>query len=91
VTTLKGVQVTSASGTLLQAAAGRWGNSSSDGGTVFLTTEGQTLVGDMTADDISLITAILQNSSALRGAINAAHTAQAVGLTLDGSSTWTVR
>jgi hypothetical protein len=90
VITLKGVQVTAASGTLLQAAAGRWGNSGSNGGTVLLTAEGQTLVGDMTADDISSITATLQNGSALTGAINAAHTAQAVNLTLDGSSTWTV-
>jgi hypothetical protein len=90
VITLEGVQVTAASGTLLQAAAGRWGNSGSNGGTVLLTAEGQTLVGDMTADDISSITATLQNGSALTGAINAAHTAQVVNLTLDGSSTWTV-
>jgi hypothetical protein len=90
VITLKGVQVTAASGTLLQAAAGRWGNSGSNGGTVLLTAEGQTLVGDMTADDISSITATLQNGSTLTGAINTAHTAQAVNLTLDGSSTWTV-
>jgi hypothetical protein len=42
------------------------------------------------ADDISSISATLQTSAALTGAINTVHTAQAVNLTLDGSSTWTV-
>ena len=46
--------------------------------------------GDMTADNISTIAVTLQNSSALTGAINTAHTAKTVNLTLDASSTWTV-
>jgi hypothetical protein len=91
VITLKAVEVMAASGILVDASANsRWGNSGSNGGTVILTADGQTLAGDMTADNISSIAAALQNGSALTGTIDAAHTAQAVNLTLDGSSTWTV-
>ena len=91
VITLKGVQVTAASGTLLCAAGNdRWGSSGSNGGKVLFTADGQTLTGDMAADSISSITAVLQNGSTWNGAINAANTAKAVSLTLDGSSTWIV-
>jgi hypothetical protein len=91
VITLKGVEVTVASGTLVDASANsRWGNSGSNGGAVLLTADGQTLTGDMTADNISSITATLENGSALTSAINTAQTAKAVNLTLDVSSTWTV-
>jgi hypothetical protein len=77
VITLKGVKVTVASGTLVDASANsRWGKSG--------------LNGDMTADEISTITATLQNSSALTGTINAAKMAKAINLTLDASSTWSV-
>jgi hypothetical protein len=44
----------------------------------------------MTADAISSVTATLQNGSALTGAIDAAHAAEEVNLTLDASSTWSV-
>jgi hypothetical protein len=89
--TLKGVQVTIASGTLVEAGGtDRWGTSGSNGGTVIFTADGQTLTGNMVADSLSSLTVTLQNGSALTGAINAEHTAQAVNLTLDASSTWTV-
>lgn len=88
--TLSGVDVSAGSGVLVSAAAGRWGTSGSNGGTVILTADGQTLTGDMTADDISSLTLTLQNGSALTGAIDAANTARAVSLLLDGTSTWTV-
>jgi hypothetical protein len=90
VITLKGVEVSSGSSVLVNAAAGNWGNGGSNGGTVIFTADNQTLQGDLTADNISSIDLTLQNSSSLAGAINAAHTAKAANLTLDGSSTWTV-
>jgi hypothetical protein len=72
------------------SANNRWGNSGANGGNVILTADRQTFSGDMTADEISTITATLQNGSALTGAINTAHTAKAVNLTLYASSTWNV-
>ena len=90
VITLKGVTVTAASGTLVKAAAGKWGTSGSNGGTVLLTADGQTLTGDMVADNISSITSTLQNGSVLTGAINTDKAAKAANLTLDSSSTWNV-
>jgi hypothetical protein len=89
--TLKGVDVSTASGILIQAAANdRWGTSGSNGGTVVLVADTQTLNGDLVADSISSITVTLQNGSSLIGAINADNAAQAVNLTLDASSNWNV-
>jgi hypothetical protein len=90
VITLKGVNVTVASGTLVNASAGRWGNSGSNGGALILTADGQTLTGNMIADGISSITATLQNGSSLEDSINSHKQAKAVSLALDASSTWTV-
>jgi uncharacterized protein (TIGR03437 family) len=81
---LKGASLTTGSGVLVSAAAGSWGNSGSNGGTVVLTGDGQTLTGNMTADSISSIAATLKNSSALAGKLTK------VSLTLDASSTWSV-
>jgi hypothetical protein len=88
--TLHDAQATAASGTLLKAGAGNWGNSGSNGGTANLTADSQTLAGNLVADSISSIAATLQNGSALTGAINAEHTASSVNLTLDATSAWTV-
>jgi hypothetical protein len=89
--TLKSVTVAAASGTLLRAEGNdRWGTSGSNGGTVILVADGQTLGGNFSADKLSSITATLQNGSTLSGAINTEKTAQAVNLTLDASSTWNV-
>jgi hypothetical protein len=87
---LKGVSLTADSGTLVKAAAGNWGSSGSNGGTVILTADGQVLEGNLIADSISSITAMLKNGSSLAGAINADPTAKAASLSLDASSTWTV-
>jgi hypothetical protein len=88
---LVGVDVTAASGVLAQAAANdRWGTSGANGGTIILTADTQTLVGDMVADGISSLTAVLQNGSALTGSINADNAAGEANLTLDAGSTWTV-
>ena len=89
--TLSGVDVTVASGILIQAEGNdRWGTSGSNGGTVILVADGQTLNGDLVADEISSITATLKNGSSLTGAIDAENIAKEINLTLDSSSTWTV-
>jgi hypothetical protein len=87
---LKGVSLQAASGTLVKAASGNWGTSGSNGGTVVLTADGQTLNGNLVADAFSSITLILQNGSELNGAINTEKTAKAANLTMDATSTWTV-
>ena len=87
---LKGVTVNVASGVLLKAAAGNWGNSGSNGGTVNLTADGQTLSGNVVADSISSANISLTNSSSLSGSINPGKTAKAARLTLDATSTWNV-
>lgn len=89
--TLKGVNLTAASGILLEAAANdRWGQSGANGGTALLTADGQTLTGNLIADPISSITVTLKNGSVLTGAFNADHSAKAANLTLDASSSWNV-
>ncbi|MBI5294791.1 MAG: hypothetical protein HY869_04900 [Chloroflexi bacterium] len=89
--TLKGVTITAASGTLLQAAANeRWGASGANGGTAVLSADAQTLNGNLEADSLSTISATLQNGSTLTGAVNAENSAKSVTLTLDASSTWNV-
>jgi hypothetical protein len=90
VITLKGVTLTDASGILIKAAAGSWGTSGSNGGTVVLTADGQTLSGNVVADSISSVSITLENGSKLAGAIDSANTARSASLTLDSSSTWTL-
>ena len=48
--TLSHVSVTAASGTLVNAAAGNWGTTGANGGTVVLVGDGETLTGDLKAD-----------------------------------------
>ena len=88
--TLKGVDTMVGSNTLVKASAGDWGNSGTNGGTVLLTADEQSLSGNLTADNISSVTLTLQNGSSLNGSINPEHTAKAANITLDASSTWNV-
>jgi len=90
VITLKGVKVASASNVLVKAAAGQWGTNGSNGGTVQLTADGQTLTGSIVADKISSVTVSLRNGSTLTGAVNSAETAKAANVVLDSTSTWSV-
>ena len=69
--------------------SGEWGSSGSNGGTVTLNANKQTLTGDITVDNISTATLKLK-SSTLTGTINSANSAKAVNVSLDGSSTWNV-
>ena len=88
--TLKGVKVGAASGVLVKTAAGQWGASGSNGGTVILSASAQNLTGDLIADRISSITVTLKSGSVLKGAVNANGAAKSIGLTLDASSSWKV-
>ncbi len=88
---LKGnAKLSAASGVLVEAAANRWGNTGSNGGRLTLKADGETLVGDITCDDISTVSASLQNKTTLKGAINTQGSARAMTLTLDATSVWEV-
>lgn len=79
------VAVTGTSGVLINAAAGNWGTSGSNGGKVTFTANHETLTGDITSDSISSIFVTLTNGTSYSGAINTA------ALTLDSTSTWSVK
>jgi len=85
---LSGVALAVDSGILVNATAGDWGNSGSNGGTVILTADGQALPGSIVADAISSVSLILNNGSTLTGAVNSDKTAESASITLDDSSTW---
>jgi hypothetical protein len=87
---LTGVTVKAASGILIKAAAGQWGTRGANGGTVQLTATRQTLAGNVVADKLSTVTLTLTDHSTLSAAIDAAGTANAATLALDGTSTWSV-
>ncbi len=88
---LSGVDVTAASGVLVQAGATeRWGTAGENGGIAILTADAQDLTGDLIADSISTLSLTLQNGSTLTGAINPDDTAASADLTLDASSTWSL-
>ncbi|AKB53248.1 hypothetical protein MSBRM_0250 [Methanosarcina barkeri MS] len=87
---LKDANLSAASGTLLTASADRWGNTGSNGGVVTFKAENETLTGNITCDNISSVTTILQNNTTLTGAINENNTASSMNLTLDSTSTWNV-
>jgi hypothetical protein len=87
---LKDVKLTGASGKLLTASSDRWGTTGSNGATVTFNADDETLEGDITADNISTITASLKNGTTLKGSVNADNTAKSVALALDSSSAWNV-
>ncbi len=81
---LRGTTIVSSSDKLLDASAGNWGTSGSNGGTVTFVASGETLKGSITADTISQVTASLQKGTTLTGYINSA------ALELDSESRWVV-
>jgi len=85
-----GAKLSAVSGTLINAAAGRWGNTGSNGGRLTFKADGEILTGDIVCDNISSVTAILQNKTTLKGTINAEGTAKVMALTLDATSVWEV-
>jgi hypothetical protein len=83
-------KLSAASGTLINAAAGRWGNTGSNGGRLTFKADGEILTGDIVCDNVSSVTATLQNKTTLKGTINAEGTAKVMALTLDTTSIWEV-
>jgi hypothetical protein len=83
-------------GTLLTAAAlGPWGTAGQNGGEVTFHIEGTALKGNVVVDGastaaISLLADEAGTGSTLKGAINGANSGQAVSLTLDSASAWTL-
>lgn len=83
---LKNTKLVYGSGILLNAAGtSEWGNEGSNGGTVTLNAENQTLTGNITADKISTV-AINLSSSTYEGAINSDNSAKEITLKLDKTS-----
>lgn len=84
--TISGVRLSSASGVLIESAAGRWGRKGANGGNAVFTADRQTLQGNfIVADGTSSISATLKNGTTLTGAV------QGASLTLDASSKWNVQ
>jgi hypothetical protein len=84
------VMLATSSGTLLDAAAGAWGTSGSNGGYATINADDQVLKGSVVADKISTAVVNLEDGSELTGAVNAANTAAGATLRLEGPSLWTV-
>jgi hypothetical protein len=87
--TLKNVDLNVASGKLIEAGANdRWGTSGSNGGTVNLNADEQSMTGDIIANDIGSVTADLKNGSSLTGSVNADNSSAKIDLALDSTSVW---
>ena len=67
-----------------------WGTAGSNGGTVKLTAEKQTLDGEILVDDISSLDLLMENGTVFTGSINASGETGTVNVTLTGESTWTL-
>jgi hypothetical protein len=87
---LTGVNFTYADGDLLTVAAGPWGSSGSNGGSVTLTASAQTLKGTITVDSVSTLNLILKSASAYTGAVNSAGAAGKVYVEVPSGCTWTL-
>lgn len=75
------------SGVLLSIkGTSEWGEEGSNGGTVKLTANDQTLEGDIQADNISEAEISLENSSTYEGAINSDKTAKSISLKISKDS-----
>lgn len=81
---LTGVKLSAASGVLVCANGGRWGESGANGGRALLTAEAQVMDGDLVCDSISAVEASLTRGSVLTGKVGGA------SLSLDASSKWVV-
>ncbi len=77
-------------GVFLRATAAGWGTEGSNGGQVTLHASGQTIDGDMVADDVSNLNLYLQDGSVFSGAVNEDGQAGEVYVDLSGGSVWTL-
>jgi hypothetical protein len=90
VITLHAVRTAATSGLLLDAASDKWDTSGSNGGRAWLVAVGQRRTGSVIVDKFSTATVKLTSDPAWTCAIDTAHTAKSVALSLDATSTWTV-
>ena len=67
-----------------------WGTEGANGGTVSMTTEKQTLDGEIVVDEISSLDLTMDNGTTFTGTINASGDAGTVNVTLSDDSTWTL-
>ncbi|MEE3420907.1 MAG: S-layer homology domain-containing protein [Lachnospiraceae bacterium] len=75
---------------LLDAAAGPWGNSGSNGGQVTMNAKNQTLTGDIAVDASSAVNLLLSDGSTYTGTINARNTDGKVYVEVPEGTTWTL-
>jgi hypothetical protein len=87
---LNNVALNAKSGVLVNASAGAWGTTGSNGGNVTLKASDEKLVGSIIVDKVSTATIRLAHGTTLTGAIDTADTAKKVTLSLDSTSKWTV-
>ncbi|MBQ4468880.1 MAG: hypothetical protein II917_01900 [Synergistaceae bacterium] len=87
---LSGVTITNndSSGVFLRAELAGW--STTNGGTVELTADNQTITGDFVIDSASSLTLELEDSSTMTGAINTANSGASVSVSIEAGSTWTL-
>ena len=77
------------SGTFINIGTGKWGTSTSNGGTVTMTLTNQNIEGNIVVDSISGLTLTLVKST-IKGTINTAKSAAILSITLDADSTITL-
>ena len=92
---LEGVALSLGKEQLLLRASGNdgalgWGEAGKNGASCKLVANGQTLTGDIVADELSSVAVTLKGDSTYTGTINTANTALAAKMTLEDGSTWTL-
>ena len=89
---LKGAEIVNedSDGVFLRAQAAGWGTEGSNGGKVSLTASGQSIDGDMIADQVSALNLYLKDQSSYAGAINTEGAAGSVYVEIESGSTWTL-
>ncbi|MBR0400826.1 MAG: hypothetical protein IJH95_08470 [Mogibacterium sp.] len=77
-------------GLFLRAEAAGWGNEGSNGGRINLNAGRQTIEGDISVDDVSVLNMYLKDSSSYMGAINRDGQKGDVYVEIEDGSTWTL-
>ena len=74
-------------GSFLRAQSDSWGNTGSNGATVYMNTDNQKMTGNIIIDNISTLSMNMKNNSSYEGTINNSNTAKSITITLDKTST----
>ncbi len=77
-------------GLFLRAEAAGWGNEGSNGGKVNLNASSQTITGDISVDDVSVLNMYLKEKSSFTGAINSSKQSGDVYVEIEDGSSWTL-